>query len=90
MCADQLMCSDCGQGMWPVPQLCKDQPIIHCNHHEGNSRRKNTGHCPQTVRMHIRGVISISPDSCIFLSESTKIVNLKCLGFCVYVCVITF
>ena len=43
---------------------------------------KNTEYWPQIAEVHIKGMISISPDSCIFpYMESAKFLNFRYLVF---------
>ena len=49
----------------------------------GNSGCENIGYWPQTGEVHIRGMISVSPDSCIF-SHTYKSANFINLGYPIF------
>ena len=44
----------------------RPQPLLMVSPEEGNSGSENTGNWPHTAEVPIRGMISVSLDSCIF------------------------
>ena len=53
-----------------------------CDEHWGTPNVENVGCCPQIVEMHMKGMISVNPDSCIFpYVESAKFLSLRHLVF---------
>ena len=63
-----------------MPQVTQPPPTVHP---KGNSRWKQIRHWLYIVKMYIKGIISMSPDSCIFpyKKKRTKIINLRYLGW---------
>ena len=65
----------------PMPQVTQPPPTVHP---KGNSRWRKIRHWLYIVKMYIKGIISMSPDSCIFpykKKKSTKMTNLRYLGW---------
>lgn len=62
------------------------QSLCHCSFPRsapwGDSRWERTGHWPQTAEVHIKGIVSMSPDYCIFpYTEKPKLIHSRCLVF---------
>jgi len=73
---DVTVISDYNPPMWALRALRKEntchlltirlQPLPMVSPKEAHDANENTGYWPQIAKMHIKGMISVSPDSCIF------------------------